>query len=504
MAALALGLAELLAALLRRVSPVVSVGNRVVDNVPVAVKDLAIDLFGTNDKIALIAGTLVLLAVFAAGIGWWAQRRRLAGVVGIGAFGVLGALAALGDVGATARSAVPSLVGAIAAAVTLDVILHRPRPAVVGVAVNTAAVNTVAVNTTMPMARRSFVVGLGAVTGLAAASGGAGRLLRRRLSVAASRARLLLPAAASPAAPMPSGMEAEVAGLTPFLTSNDDFYRIDTALTVPQVDPDEWRLEITGMVERELSFSLAEILDRALVERVITLVCVSNEVGGTLAGTARWLGVPLRELLEEAGVQAGADQLVSRSVDGYTAGSPLADVLDGRDALLAVGMNGEPLPTAHGFPARLIVPGLYGYVSATKWVTKLEVTRFADFDAYWVPRGYARKAPVKTFSRIDTPKGLARVPAGKTAVAGVAWATHRGISKVEVRIDDGPWTAASLSPAGNDDTWRQWLLEWDATSGRHTITCRATDGVGERQDEQRRAPLPDGATGWHQTVVLVD
>jgi DMSO/TMAO reductase YedYZ molybdopterin-dependent catalytic subunit len=491
-AGLALGVAEVVAAPLRVSSPVVSVGNRVVDGAPVWVKSRAIDVFGTKDKPALIVGTLVLLGLFAALVGLAAHRRRVLGPIGTAAFAVTGAAAAMADAGAPWFAAAPALGGGLAAAAALDRLLHRrgPRPA--------GAVEPPSRD------RRRFLGGLGATVAVAAVAGGVGTAVRRRLSVAAARAAIVLPRPSRPAAATPASAQVATPGVTPFITANDAFYRIDTALTVPQVDPGSWRLRITGMVDRELSFSLAELLRRPLVERVLTLVCVSNEVGGTLAGTARWLGVPLAELLAEAGVQGGADQLVSRSVDGYTAGTPTAAVLDGRDALLALGMNGEPLPTAHGFPARLIVPGLYGYVSATKWVTELRLTRFADFDAYWVPRGYAQQAPVKTFSRIDTPRGLAKVPAGPTAVAGVAWATHRGVSRVEVKVDDGPWHEATLAPAGDADTWRQWVYQWDATPGRHALTCRATDAGGELQTEQRTAPLPDGATGWHQIVALVE
>jgi hypothetical protein len=272
---------------------------------------------------------------------------------------------------------------------------------------------------------------------------------------------------------------------------------------LPQVDPATWRLRVHGMVDKELSFTLDDLLSRPLVERDLTLVCVSSEVGGTYAGNARWLGVPLRDILEEAGVRDGADQLVSRSVDGWTAGTPVAAVRDGRDALIAVGMNGEPFPVKHGFPARLVVPGLYGFVSATKWLTSLELTTFDAFNGYWVKRGWAQQAPVKTMSRIDTPRGLQKVAAGRVPIGGVAWATHRGISKVEVRIDDGPWQEAQLAPVPSVDTWRQWFFAWDAPAGSHTVTCRATDSDGQTQDEQRVDPIPDGATGWHQIVVLV-
>jgi DMSO/TMAO reductase YedYZ molybdopterin-dependent catalytic subunit len=257
------------------------------------------------------------------------------------------------------------------------------------------------------------------------------------------------------------------------------------------------------MVDRRLSLSYQDLLERPLVEADITLTCVSNEVGGNLAGNARWLGLRLDDLLAEAGLHTNADQIVGRSVDGYTCGFPVA-TLDGRDALVALAMNGEPLPLEHGYPVRLIVPGLYGYVSATKWLTEIEITTFAAFDHYWVSRGFAALAPIKTFSRIDTPGPLAQIPAGPTAVAGVAWAQTRGIQRVEVRIDEGDWQEAELSEEVNNTTWRQWKVAWDAAPGRHSITCRATDGTGEVQTEERSRPAPDGATGWHSLVVLVD
>ncbi|MFG6294570.1 molybdopterin-dependent oxidoreductase, partial [Streptomyces rochei] len=297
--------------------------------------------------------------------------------------------------------------------------------------------------------------------------------------------------------------------ISPFTTPNADFYRVDTALTVPKVDADTWRLRIHGKgVTRPTTYRLDQLLARPLIERDITLTCVSNEVGGPYIGTARWLGVPLADLLKEAGVrppsQGGkADQLVARSVDGMTLGSPVEDVMDGRDAILAVGMNGEPLPFDHGFPVRMLVPGLYGYVSACKWITDIELTTFDTYDPYWVKRKWARKAPIKTQARIDTPKPFARPAAGTLTIAGVAWAQHRGITRVEIRIDDGPWQDADLAVQATIDTWRQWSYRWNATPGGHTITVRATDGTGQVQTEQRARTIPDGASGWHSVFVTV-
>jgi hypothetical protein len=257
------------------------------------------------------------------------------------------------------------------------------------------------------------------------------------------------------------------------------------------------------MVHRPFELSFDELLRRPLLEHDITLACVSNEIGGTLAGNARWLGASLPALLREAGVRSGADQILSRSADGMTVSTPIDVIMDGRDSLLAVGMNGQPLPVAHGFPARMVVPGLYGYVSATKWVVDLKVTRFATDAAYWTKRGYAERGPIKTFSRIDVPQAFKQVRAGRTAIAGTAWAQHRGISAVEIRIDDGPWRQAQLAPVPGIDTWRQWVTEWDATPGSHNLQVRATDGTGALQPQDRLPPFPDGATGWHSIVVTV-
>ncbi len=312
-----------------------------------------------------------------------------------------------------------------------------------------------------------------------------------------------------PAAPVPPGAGLPVPGISRFLTPNRDFYRVDTALVVPRVDADTWRLRIHGEgVSRPLELDLRELLARPLVEHDISLTCVSNEVGGPYAGNARWLGVRLADLLHEAGVrppsQGGpADQLVARSVDGMTLGTPVETVMDGREALLAVGMNGEPLPFAHGFPVRMVVPGLYGYVSACKWLRELRLTTFDAYDAYWVRRGWAARAPVKTQSRIDTPRASAEPLAGRVAVAGVAWALHRGIIRVEVRVDGGPWQEARLADADGVDTWRLWSWPWVAAPGRHTLQVRATDGTGAVQTEVRRPTVPDGATGLHTVTVHV-
>ena len=318
----------------------------------------------------------------------------------------------------------------------------------------------------------------------------------------AARSAIRLPGPAVSGSRPPAGAQLHVPGISPFTTPNGSFYRVDTALSLPQVPPETWHLRVHGMVERELDITFDQLLKRPLTEADITLACVSNQVGGPYVGNARWLGASLAALLREAGVKRGADQILSTSADGWTCGTPIETVMDGRTALLAVGMNGEPLPVAHGFPARMMVPGLYGYVSATKWVVDLEITTFAQ-KSYWVQRGYSTRAPIKTESRIDVPRPLAQVKAGRTAVAGVAWAPHRGIDAVQVRADNGPWNQARLAPVPGIDTWRQWVWEWDAPHGLHTLAVRATDGTHATQPSRRVPIFPNGATGWDTVTVTV-
>ncbi|MAP64589.1 MAG: hypothetical protein CMH34_12805 [Microbacterium sp.] len=303
---------------------------------------------------------------------------------------------------------------------------------------------------------------------------------------------------------IPEGASFDIDGLSPLITPNADFYRVDTALAVPTVDPSMWRLVVDGMVEERVELSFEDLLDMGLDEYAVTLTCVSNEVGGGLVGNAVWLGVPIRDVLARAGVQGEADMVLSRSVDGYTASTPLTSLVDeGIDAILAVGMNGEPLPVEHGFPVRMVVPGLYGYVSATKWVTALTVTTFAEDEAYWTPRGYSARAPIKFSSRIDTPRTGSPVGAGTVPIADMAWAQTVGISRVEVSIDDGPWQQATVSTPINDDTWVQWYLEWDAEPGTHYIAVRAVDRDGDVQTQERAPIAPDGSSGWQRVLVTV-
>jgi hypothetical protein len=292
--------------------------------------------------------------------------------------------------------------------------------------------------------------------------------------------------------------------VTPFVVPNGQFYRIDTEFVVPKLDADTWRLRVTGMVEQEVEIDWATLQRKPMAEALVTLACVSNEVGGNLVGNAVWTGWPVRELLAMARPRPGADMVLQTSADGWTCGTPLTALTDHRNALIAIRMNGQPLPFEHGFPARLVVPGLYGYVSACKWVTELKVTTFAADEGYWTPRGWSARGPIKTESRIDVPQPFTNLPAGTVAVAGVAWAQHRGISKVEVQVDDGPWQTARLAADASIDAWRQWVYEWPATRGSHTIRVRATDGTGEVQTAVTAPPVPDGASGWHTITVRVD
>jgi DMSO/TMAO reductase YedYZ molybdopterin-dependent catalytic subunit len=506
--AVALGVAELLAGITGPLSsPVIAVGGVAVNLTPIPVKDFAIAHFGSNDKTALEAGILVLLALFAMLIGVLASRVLAVGLAGLAVFAILGASAAVTRPSAGSWDALPTLVGVAAAGVTLTVLVRaartRPRSGLADEASITRPDSEPAPPLAAP-SRRMFLRMTAAAAAVAVVTGGAGDLLLRKFSAAASRAQVRLPAAAVKAAPVPAGTELKTPGLTPFFTSDNNFYRVDTDLVLPQVLPDEWTLRITGMVDRELELTFDELLRLPLIEHDMTLVCVSNQVGGPYAGNARWLGASLPALLRRAGLRHGADQVLSSSTDGMTISTPVDTLMDGRQALIAVGMNGQPLPIEHGFPARMLVPGLYGYVSATKWVTQLDVTTFDSQHAYWTQRGYAAEAPIRTESRIDIPRPLAQLVAGQVTVAGVAWAPHRGISAVQVNVDGGPWHDARLAAADGTDTWRQWSWAWDATSGLHALQVRAADGTGAVQTSARAGVFPSGATGWDSVVVTVN
>ncbi|WP_088316959.1 molybdopterin-dependent oxidoreductase [Kineosporia sp. R_H_3] len=519
--ALTLGVADLAAGVVAPgASPVLAVGRAAIDLVPGPLKDFAVSTFGAYDKVVLLAGIGAVLVAASAVAGLLARRRPAAGlalVVLLGAAAVASAVTRPDvDPGLAGilRAAVPTVLGVVAGGAALVLLARRVRSARAvtgGASSGLPAELPAELPADLPVAeppvadlpRRPVLGSLLAVGGTAVLAGAGGRVLAARRAAAVRPSDLVLPRPADPAAALPAAVEVDVPGVTPFVTANRDFYRVDTALTVPRVDAGTWRLRLHGLVEREVTLSLDDVLAEPLVERTMTLTCVSNEVGGRLAGTSRWLGLPLKSLLEKAGPLPDADMVLSTSADGFTASTPLAALLDGRDALLAVGMNGSPLPVDHGFPARMIVPGLYGYVSATKWVVDLEVTRFDRATAYWTRRGWAAQAPVRTFSRIDVPASFAQVPAGRTAVAGVAWAQHRGVDAVEVRVDGGPWQPATLGAVPSLDTWRQWVFAWDAEPGQHTLEVRATDATGDPQPQTRRPPRPDGATGWHSVVVRV-
>ena len=579
----ALGVAQLVAGLSRpQGSPVAAVGSVAIDNAPPAVKNFAISTFGSHDKLALVIGILVILAVFAAAIGVAAMHRLSYGFAGLGVFALVGVLAALDQPKAAVVDVLPTLIGAAVGAYTLYWLVRaagglpsrtayqvppgpataRGRPGATAPVFDVpddpalphhAPADTAPTDSAAPSAaaadsapadvvpadespadlapsgtrpvppsrsgppqpsrppagptgnwqpgRRGFLTA--SVIALAAGGIGtfAGRALAERSNVSAARASVRFPRPAHPVPPLPPGTDFDINGLSPFITPNGSFYRVDTALILPQVAPQTWHLRIHGMVEREINISFDELLKRPLIEDWITLCCVSNPVAGPYIGNAKWLGTSLASLLRTARPRAGADQLLCTSTDGFTSGTPIATVLDGRDALLAVAMNGTALPVAHGFPVRMVVPGLYGYVSATKWVTDIKVTTYAAEPAYWAQRGWSQQAPIKTESRIDVPNGP--VKAGKIPVAGVAWAQHKGIDAVHVRVDRGPWEQARLAAVPGIDTWRQWVWEWDAAPGSHVIEARATDATGYTQTAQQEPPEPNGASGYPSITVSV-
>ncbi len=494
----ALGTSELLAGLLPgATSLVAAVGQVIIDNQPPGAKEFVVGLFGTNDKLAFEIVIVLVALLIGAGLGILAARRPGTASLAFGAFGVLGFLAALDDPGAS-----PAIV-AVATAVSVGIGLW-----VLGWLVPSdragATAGAAAAESMPDWSRRSFIIRAGSVGVAALVAGIGGRALLGRESGPAEGAVPLPPATElAPILDPAQDLSTTVAGLTPLVVPNDDFYRIDTALLYPRPGTADWTLRIHGLVDRETTLTWDELLGLPMFEQYVTIACVSNEVGGRLVGNAKWTGVKLREVLEMAGVQASATQLVGRSVDGWTAGMPTAWVMDpAREPMIAVQMNDQPLPPEHGFPARLIVPGLYGYVSATKWLAELELTTLESFDAYWVPRGWSKEAPILTQSRIDTPPGGAGVAAGRVPIAGIAWAPDRGISRVEVAVD-GVWSEARLSRPISDATWVQWVLDWDATPGDHTLTVRATDGDGVVQEERHTPPAPDGARGWDTATVHV-
>jgi DMSO/TMAO reductase YedYZ molybdopterin-dependent catalytic subunit len=543
-AAVAMGVAQLLAGLsIPQSSPVLAVGQAAIDMTPLPVKDWATSTFGTNDKNALLTGVWVVLFCYAAAVGVLAVRRLWLGMAGIGVFAAIGVAAALTRPTATAGWALPTLGGAAVGAFALYRLVVTAREAARASAATRAASATPLPPITFggsgagsggsadaddsdgelrapdlpgtrvpplrlpsprqPAARRTFLVSASVAVVGAAAGGLAGRELTTRRNVSVARTALRFPSPAVPAPPLPAGANLPIPGISPFITPNDQFYRVDTALFLPEVDPSNWKLRIHGMVAREVVITFDQLLRRPLIEDYVTLCCVSNPVSGPYIGNAKWLGASYASLIREAGPQRGADQLLCTSADGFTSGTPISVVLDGRDSLVAVAMNGAALPVEHGFPARLVVPGLYGYVSACKWVVDIEVTTFASTVAYWAQRGWSQQASIKTESRIDVPPGGSQVKAGTVTVAGVAWAQHKGIEAVEVRVDGGQWHPATLAAVPDIDTWRQWFWQWDATPGNHLLEARATDKTGYTQTAVQEDVAPNGATGYPMNQVTV-
>ena len=497
----ALGLSELLAGIISGGSSLVAaVGQVVIDLQPPGAKDLVVALFGTNDKLALEIVVVTVSLGVGALFGILARHRFELGAVGFAVFGAIGFLATLGDPLANPGITVVSAVVSVATGLwLLNWLLTASR----GRATSGATIDGQRLGSMPDWSRRSFLVQAGGVGVGAVAAGFIGRGLLERQRVAPVEAGQGVPPASVtvPALSPEADLAPSLPGLTPFVMPNDRFYRIDTALLTPIVDTAGWTLRIHGLVDRETTLTWDELIEMPTFEQYVTIACVSNEVGGDLVGNAKWTGVRLRDVLELAGVQSSATQLVGRSVDGWTAGMPTAWVMDpAREPMIALKMNDEPLPPAHGYPARLIVPGLYGYVSATKWLKELELTTLESFDGYWVPLGWSKEAPILTQARIDTPRG--QVSAGTVPVAGIAWAPDRGIARVEVGVD-GVWHEARLSAPISDATWVQWVYDWPATSGEHIVQVRATDGAGETQTESRSAPAPDGARGWHTVRIDV-
>ncbi len=484
--ALSFGISELLAGAIGAPSLIQGVADWVVDSAPPGVKDWAISTFGTNDKPALLIG-IVMVGLLLGGVVGLISRRRIGpAIAAFGAFGILAATAtASNPASGTTGPWLIAIVSVIAGLVALRWLLNRGQ--------SSSAIGE------PDQGRRGFLRAT-SIGGLALLAAGVGRVLFSSNRAAASQQSEVTVNPGTSDIPIAATFDG-LEGLTPVVVPNADFYRIDTAIVVPRVDLDGWSLSFSGMVDNPYSINFDELMELPMVERYVTLSCVSNPIGGPLVGNARWLGVPLKDLLDRAGVQAGADQLVARSVDDFTVGFPTAVAIDGREALLAVGMNGEALPLEHGFPARLVVSGLYGYVSATKWISEIELTTWDGFDAYWVPRGWSKEAPIKTQSRIDTPGR--RIEPGEHYIAGVAWAPNVGIARVEVEVDTGGWQEAQLTEPLSEDAWVQWRLLYNFGSGSHRIRVRATDATGFTQGENQIPPAPNGAEGWHTISVTV-
>jgi DMSO/TMAO reductase YedYZ molybdopterin-dependent catalytic subunit len=495
-AAVALGVTQLLAVVFGPQSDArTAIGSTVIDVTPGPVKEWAIQTFGTADKVVLSGLVLAVIVVIATVTATWETRRVPVGSAAILVAGVAGCAAVLSRSGATVADVVPTAVGTICGVMTLRLLTSGRF---------TDEPHDNDVPDSPDPGRRLSLVTLGFL-GAGALSGVGGVVLSRMLSsVSGDRNAFTLPRVGIGAPPVPPTVQPKGVELPTFITPNADFYRIDTALSVPQLSRSDWQLRVHGMVDREITYRFVDLDRFEVVEKLVTLTCVSNPVGGDLISNAAWVGYRVRDVLADAGVHPDADMVLSTSIDGFTAGTPVDALTDGRDALLAIGMNGQPLPTEHGYPARMVVPGLYGYVSATKWVVDLELTRFDRAEAYWTRLGWSPRGPIKTESRIDVPRSGQDVPRGPVTFGGVAWAQNRGVRAVEVRIDQGPWQPAQLGASYSNDTWRLWSFGWQAsTPGLHTVTVRATDNTGAVQTSDEADPVPDGASGWHSVSFAV-
>ena len=487
-------------------SLVIAIGALVIDLQPPGAKDVVVSLFGTNDKLALNILIVVVALAIAGAVGIAASREIGRGQWAFAAFGVVALVAALREplivpVLAVITTALAVGAGLVSLWALLGLVADRPPSPQASDARRASARAAAA----MPdWDRRGFLLRSAALAGGAIVAGGAGRYLLDRRASAEPSAGVTIPRPAVTVPPLTPAQSLYVPGITPIVVPNDDFYRIDTALLPPHVDAAGWSMKVAGMVDHPLTFTYRDLTTMPLFQQYVTIQCVSNEVGGDLVGNALWTGVRLRDVLAAAGVQTGATQIVGRSVDGFTAGFPTAHAMDpAREPMIAIAMNDAPLPVLHGYPARLMIPGLYGYVSATKWLAQIELTTLEAFDGYWVPLGWAKLGPILTQSRIDVPRSGQSLKAGTVTVAGVAWAPDRGISRVEVSIDRGPWLACTLSAAISKATWLQWQIPWTATPGVHSIEVRATDGTGAVQTADITTPAPDGARGHHTINVSV-
>jgi DMSO/TMAO reductase YedYZ molybdopterin-dependent catalytic subunit len=480
-----------------RESPIVAVSEGIIRATPGSVVEPAIQLMGHWDKPILIVLVVAgLLGAFIAA-GLLARRSTWLPMLVYAALAAA-ALTSVLTSGATATTAlIPVAAGFLTWVVSLSVLTEPLRriAALDALPPRESDTEGVGLAQAMDTNRRGFLIRVAAVGAATVAATGLGALLGRgRGRVQQARDMLKLPITAPVS---PAGTKVGVDGIAPWRTPNSKFYLIHTAIAVPTIEPDDYVLRIHGMVDNELNLTYKQLSSRQVTEAWITLNCVSNQVGGDLIGNAWWSGVKISDILAQAGVQAGADAVLQTSADGWTCGTPIAALTDERSAMLALGMNGEPLPVEHGFPVRMVVPGLYGFVSATKWVVDLEVTRFEDFEAYWTSRGWSEQAPVKMASRIDVPENGAVVEAGAVSFGGSAWAQHTGIKAVDISVDGGPWTPCDLGAVPNADTWVQWAATVEVGAGEHRVQVRATDAAGQQQTSVERDVVPDGATGWH-------